>query len=480
MVLISGDNGTGKTTLCRELLERMDSRLVNIALILNPLLKEEELLKAILENFGLPAKGATSKELLDGINHFLLKSLAAGKTAALIIDEAQRLSTECLEQVRLLSNLETDKEKLIQIILVGSEELPAKLELPRLRLLQQRISLRYHLRPLDKKETRRYLQHRLNMAGEAGGILLAKGACREIYRISRGVPRLINMIAERALLAGYQGQSQKIKRVHVLQGYQSLSGRFPGSQRKVSLWFGHNWQRASIAFIVAIIGAVLLLVPAVQKTLKRYVQRDFTQEYFSSTNYSRQFVRAAIQSPEASLQGRQAWNGKKKVTLAPWVEKEPSVASAPRGTRLKSHSTNHAEEEIAKETLLASAGGVQESGSTSRTENGEKKQRFPQYRLKPPYVYTVQVESFKDEKVAAARMGELQKRGFDAWVVWIDLGEMGIWYRVLVGKYKDKSEAEAMANELGQRQEFQQARQIATHKEGAAGQGVTKSEPPRQ
>jgi general secretion pathway protein A len=156
-VLISGDTGTGKTTLCRALIERLDPNEVATALILNPLLNETELLKAILEDFGLPATGATRKELLDVLNRFLLETLAAGKTAVLIIDEAQNLSTNCLEQVRLLSNLETDKEKLIQIILAGSEELPAKLEKPELRHLQQRISIRYHLRPLDREEARRYL-----------------------------------------------------------------------------------------------------------------------------------------------------------------------------------------------------------------------------------------------------------------------------------------------------------------------------------
>ena len=186
-VLISGDTGTGKTTLCRALLERLDPQEVTTSLILNPLLNEEELLKAILEDFGLPSTGATRKELLDVLNRFLLKTLAAGKTAVLIIDEAQHLSTECLEQVRLLSNLETHKEKLIQIILVGSEELPAKLEAFELRHLQQRISLRYHLRPLDKRETRSYLQHRLNMARAAGSTSFEKGAHREIYRFSKGV-----------------------------------------------------------------------------------------------------------------------------------------------------------------------------------------------------------------------------------------------------------------------------------------------------
>ncbi len=119
-------------------------------------------------------------------------------------------------------------------------------------------------------------------------------------------------------------------------------------------------------------------------------------------------------------------------------------------------------------------GEVQKSAPSAAVGSKTKKERFPQYLLKPPYVYTVQVESFKDENVAAARMQELQDRGFDAWVAWIDLGEMGIWYRVLVGKYKDKSEAETMARELSRSKEFYRARQIATHKEVVTGQGGNK------
>jgi cell division protein FtsN len=112
--------------------------------------------------------------------------------------------------------------------------------------------------------------------------------------------------------------------------------------------------------------------------------------------------------------------------------------------------------------------------SAAKVESATKKVEFPQYVLKPPYVYTVQVESFKDPEVAEARMRELQNRGFDAWVAWIDLGEMGVWYRVLVGKFKDKSEAQAMAHQLSQRREFHRARQIATHKESAKDQEVKK------
>ncbi|MFP3870934.1 MAG: ExeA family protein, partial [Syntrophobacteria bacterium] len=260
-VVISGDIGTGKTTLCRALLERLDARKVVTALILNPLLAEEELLRAILEEFKLSGKATSRKELLDELNHFLLDNAATGRTAVLIVDEAQNLSTSCLEQVRLLSNLETEKEKLIQIILVGTDELPAKLKLPELRHLEQRISVRYHLHPLDQKETRGYIQHRLSMAGAAGAISFEKKANRKMYRLSRGVPRLINMIADRALVAACLADSSTIKRIHVDQGKASLTGEtFLGRQPFFS-WFQREFHPGFLAAFLAAFVIVLLMTP---------------------------------------------------------------------------------------------------------------------------------------------------------------------------------------------------------------------------
>jgi general secretion pathway protein A len=461
-VLITGDTGTGKTTLCRALLERLNPHEVRTSLVLNPLLNEEELLKAILEDFGLPSAGATRKELLDVLNRFLLKTLAAGRTAVLIIDEAQHLSTECLEQVRLLSNLETHKEKLIQIILVGSEGLPAKLELVALRHLQQRISLRYHLRPLDKRETRSYLQHRLNMARSAGSTSFDQGAYREIYRFSKGVPRLINIIAERSLLAAYLAESRKIRQTHVVEGRQSLNGRFPRSRPSAILRFNHRWKEASVTLSVLVIASALVFVPTIREGLRSYVNRGFTQRSFAPLNYSRQFVRAEIPQPKPAVMRSPARDEKRNVTSPLPLDKDSSVerftGSGNTGAR----------------PVMEDGSEGPKTAALAKSDARPSKERFPQYLLKPPYVYTVQVESFKDPEIAAARMRELQNRGFDAWVAWIDLGEMGTWYRVLVGKYKDKGEAQVMARKLSQKSEFHRARQIATHKESEKGRGANK------
>ena len=217
-ILITGEVGTGKTTLCRTLLNHIESQATDTALIFNPLLSEQELLQCILSDFGVRSKATTKKELLDELNRFLLHQQTVNRHSVLIIDEAQSLSLPVLEEIRILSNLETEKEKLLQIILMGQIELAQKLLLPRLRQLNQRISIRYCLRPLRKDEVPRYIQHRLTVAGSSGGVHFTPPAIGQVYQFSQGIPRLINLACDRALLAGYSEQSREIQRLTVLKG----------------------------------------------------------------------------------------------------------------------------------------------------------------------------------------------------------------------------------------------------------------------
>jgi general secretion pathway protein A len=223
-ILITGEVGTGKTTLCRALLNKLESSATDSALILNPMISGHELLQSVLNDFGIQTKATSKKELLDDLNGFLLGQQAVNRNSILIIDEAQNLSLPVLEEIRILSNLETEKEKLLQIILMGQIELKEKLALPRLRQLNQRISIRYHLRPLAREEVSRYIHHRLTVAGSTGDLHFAPGALREIYRHSKGIPRLINLAADRALLAGYAQQTLTIGRDTVVKGLRSLEG----------------------------------------------------------------------------------------------------------------------------------------------------------------------------------------------------------------------------------------------------------------
>lgn len=308
-MVIMGDVGTGKTTLCRCLLDRLDKK-IEVALILNPLLSDMDLLRTCVHDLRVkplfyhqdqagtpepaptpsattlvtkpnplaaesrlrvsggprpaqiklshapvaetvpeaptaptqigaaasvasPAKWdeknlqwlykASKKELIDALNAFLLQQYEKGGSTVLIIDEAQNLSLEVLEQLRILSNLETEKEKLLQIIFVGQLELGAKLKLDELKQLNQRISIRYEITPLSKEETRHYIEHRILVAG-AKGITFGRATYNEIYNYSRGYPRLINLVCDRTLLAGFNAQEDTLGLSHVKQAIQSLHG----------------------------------------------------------------------------------------------------------------------------------------------------------------------------------------------------------------------------------------------------------------
>lgn len=208
-VVIIGEVGTGKTTLCRNYLESLDDQ-TDSAYIFNPHLDANELLAGICHEYGKRTQEKGTKALLDILNEFLITQNAAGRKVVLLIDEAQLLSTENLEMVRMLSNLETTKNKLLQIILVGQPELAGKLETYELRQLAQRISLNYQITPLSMEDTAAYIQHRIGIASKRYTQLFTTNACRLAYRFSKGIPRLINIVADRALLVAFSQDKPKV------------------------------------------------------------------------------------------------------------------------------------------------------------------------------------------------------------------------------------------------------------------------------
>ena len=228
-IAITGEVGTGKTLLCRTLLDQVGGN-VRTALIFNSFMSELDLLRSINEDFGISASGATRKELIDTLQGFLIREFSAGHNAVLIIDEAQNLAPPVLEQIRMLSNLETERGKLLQIVFVGQPEFRQQLARADLRQLNQRIALRYQLRPLNRQETEDYVHHRLVVAGSGGRVQFSRGAFAVIFRLSRGIPRQINLLCDRAMLAAYVHGSHRVNTKHIRQAWVEVEGQEGGRE----------------------------------------------------------------------------------------------------------------------------------------------------------------------------------------------------------------------------------------------------------
>jgi general secretion pathway protein A len=250
-VVVTGDIGTGKTTLCRAVMEQLDRKTFT-ALVLNPFLSEDDLLRLILQDFGVVSReeikrgrltGISKQALIDTLNDFLLSLLPLGAGAVLILDEAQNLAPGLLEQIRILSNLETDKQKLLQIVLVGQLNLRDNLRSPELRQLDQRVSIRCELKPLTRDESGAYVAHRLAVAGDRAAVSFAPAALDLVHRCTTGIPRLINLVCDRALLCSYSEHSTRVFPEMVRKAATSLDLAFP--RRSLAGWV--RGQAAAVA-----------------------------------------------------------------------------------------------------------------------------------------------------------------------------------------------------------------------------------------
>jgi general secretion pathway protein A len=249
-VQLTGEVGTGKTTVCRALLEQLPPD-VDVAMIFNPRLTSVELLAAVCDELRVPYPAGTTslKVLVDALSQALLDAHAKGRRTVLIIDEAQNLSARVLEEVRLLTNLETTTQKLLQVVLIGQPELAEHLARRNLRQLSQRVTARYHLRSFSEEESQRYIQHRLEIAGQRQPIF-TKQAVRAAHRLARGIPRLLNTICDRALLGAYATGQTRVKEAVVRRAAKEVLG----PRRS---W---RWVTATAAAVLVVVASTIALI----------------------------------------------------------------------------------------------------------------------------------------------------------------------------------------------------------------------------
>ncbi|MEE9584059.1 MAG: AAA family ATPase [Candidatus Brocadiales bacterium] len=397
-IVITGAIGTGKTTMCRMILEKMD-RKTHSALILNPFISEDELLESVLHDFGIMVKSTgkrTKQEMINQLNQFLLDALKEGENALLIIDEAQNLPLPVLEQIRILSNLETEKEKLLQIILVGQLGLMRLLQSPQLKQLDQRISVKCQLSPLKKEEIPKYIEHRLMIAGSKGQINFAPKALALIHEFSLGIPRMINLICDRALLGAYTLQTTDITKEVVVKAVENL--KLQRKEPKMTIPEKTSAGRSKIRLPV--------LIPAI-------IVGAFAIGFLFYQN----------------LQGMKSSRGKRA------VERQLAQARVSR--------------QIEKTRMEQKLFKLQD-------EVEELKARPPAPLATPPVVIpdewkgssTIFLGTFGDRESAVERAKGLRGVTKKAHIIAVGTEEGGRSYRLVIGNFKDTEEAMEALNEL--------------------------------
>ena len=413
-VVVTGDIGTGKTTLCRAILEQLDRKTFT-ALVLNPFLSEEDLLRIILQDFGVVSReeikrgrlnGVSKQELIDTLNEFLLSLLPLRAGALLIIDEAQNLPLKVLEQIRILSNLETDKEKLLQIVLVGQLNLKDWLRSPELRQLDQRVSIRYELKPLTREETSAYVAHRLTIAGGGASVSFSPKALDLVHRYTDGIPRLINLVCDRALLGGYSARVNRITPEMVGAAAIGLDLAMP--RRSMFGWL----RRGAAAFAAgAALTAAMSLAAA----------------YTVITVQSRSVLAGTIDPrPVPTQSGAQ---------IAPPAVTEPSPASAqaPEGSSVTAAS---ADAPSAATPSAATPSATPEPAPSSPPLPAAEHPAAQQAGR-----YSVVVGSFRQNAEAGALVDQLRALGYRARAGRLESADRGTWHQVSVGPYADLEQA---------------------------------------
>lgn len=370
ILLITGEVGTGKTTLCRTLLHRYKSRLKNnikTALILNPSFSDQQLLQLILKDFGIQGNFENKFDLINALNEFLLEETSNGHNIVLIVDEAQNLGVKQLEQIRLLSNLETEKEKLLQIILIGQPELCKKLELSSLRQLNQRIAVRYHLLPLKRDEIKKYIRHRLKVASSKNSknnVRFTDKAIDAIYKDCKGTPRMINILCDRALLAGFALETLTIDKNIIQKCIKEVAIKsnqlIPGSTKKKRSWYKNIYVLLCILCAIGSLSYMVLdLYGQPFISLKSSVQK-FLSVRLNLSNLSSLSIKekAVLPKPDQpGLVGEDKENMNELYTSGYNFDRQKNYKEAVRWYR-KSAEQGHAQAQVNLGTLYSKGLGV--------------------------------------------------------------------------------------------------------------------------
>ncbi|MBL4607525.1 MAG: AAA family ATPase [Pseudomonadales bacterium] len=324
-VLLTGDIGTGKTTLCRSLLEQTPDY-VEVAYIFNPKLSALELLLSICDEFKVPlndeGRSLTIKQAIDKINGYLLDQHSRNRHSVLIIDEAQNLSTDVLEQIRLLTNLETNSKKLLQIILIGQPELRDVFQKPELEQLAQRITARFHIGPLTLAELEHYLSHRIYIAGGSKRPLFNKGAIKTLHKLTRGIPRLINTVSDRALLAAYVHTRSQVTKEEIVSAAAEILNK-PTSTRKPSP-YRNKILASSLAVSLALAFSLYMFAPKIQRYFLAVILDS--QAVTQGSAYSVPAT-APPQKPLSSYETGLTGNRGGAITESPSIDQQPTLVT---------------------------------------------------------------------------------------------------------------------------------------------------------
>ena len=420
-VVVTGDIGTGKTTLCRAILEQLDRKTFT-ALVLNPFLSEEDLLRLILQDFGVVSRaeikrgrldGVSKQELIETLNEFLLSLLPLRAGALLIIDEAQNLPLQVLEQIRILSNLETDKEKLLQIVLVGQLNLKDQLRSPELRQLDQRVSIRYELKPLTREETSAYVAHRLTIAGGGAAVSFSPKALDLVHRFTSGIPRLINLVCDRALLGGYSARSNRITPEMVGAAAAGLDLAMPG--RSLFGWLRRG--AAAFAAGAALTAAVSLAAAYAVVVLQT---RSVSAGTVAPAPVSIQSEREAGSPAVTEASAAQADN-----PVAPPAEVTPPAV----GTRRAGPGSRGPRRAFCARVEPDPAPAVPQQPAAAQP-GAEAAGR-----------YSLLVGSFRQDAEAGTLVDQLRALGYRARTGRFESADRGTWHQVSVGPYTDLEQA---------------------------------------